>query len=960
MAKKRVYVSSTFIDLQEHRKTVKATLERAGFDVECMEKYPAFDERPVKKCLADVAECDYYVLVLAWRYGHQPKTDNPNSLSITHMEYEEAVRREKPCLAFLLDPDEPWIRSLQDVDSQLPESAICQFRAHIQAEHGRALFGSPDSLARAIHEALRAEEQKHLTAAEKAQAQIRDDYLSWLRTTCESVELLGLTLKESHNLRLGQVYVPAVTASRAELQDQQSSKFGDPYELLLGRLDGKSFYVPGAPGSGKSTFCRWLSYLAAGGKSSDHLIETPDAYREILFDSLAGRFPLLCNLREWAGSTKRLRGSGRWYRSRFEESLVDWVDDDLPGGLTGAVLRKELATGQCLIILDGLDEIPESLPDGALPRRNFITGLADTLPAWLSRGHQILLTSRPYGLSGEDRRLLGLPVAELADLPDELQKLFVRRWYAAADPSKAKEKAEGLLRHLDEREELRDFRHNPMLLTALCILWDQGQKLPQDFYRLHEAVVGQVLYKRYLTENERDQARYRLEAVASGMHKGFAAERGSPAAEVSLDEIDGHLAAYARIDLVTESGALSCAERREELLSNSGLLLPKNGGRAAFYHLSFQEFLAADYIRRTREPIAALLERHALEPTWRRTLRFLFCAIADKDSPRAAITSFESLTACLHPQALDADPNPALLLCDCLEVAHGRGWSLECYAELLRRACKHALEHLPPPPRAHLWRILGRLGLDDRPGVGLLDGLPDIHWVEVPAGPFLYGEEQEIRHLPVFHIARYPVTNAQYQAFLADDGYGADEWWEGLVKRPEPGRGFWSESNHPRETVSWYEAMAYARWLNTRLRERGLLPEGWTVRLPTEEEWEKAARGENGREFPWGDYVSGRANHDETWNNHGPHYLHHTTAVGIYPLGASPFGCLDLAGNIWEWCLNLYERPGCLALSGDARRAVRGGSWHYSRNHVRCTCRYGSAPDDHDSALGFRLICVSS
>lgn len=100
MGRKKVYVSSTFKDLEEHRSAVKATLERAGFDVECMEKYPAFDERPKDKCLADVAECDYYVLIAAWRYGFQPEDDNPRSLSITHLEYEEAVRLKKPCLAF--------------------------------------------------------------------------------------------------------------------------------------------------------------------------------------------------------------------------------------------------------------------------------------------------------------------------------------------------------------------------------------------------------------------------------------------------------------------------------------------------------------------------------------------------------------------------------------------------------------------------------------------------------------------------------------------------------------------------------------------------------------------------------------------------------------------------------------------------------------------------------------------
>jgi len=181
MARKKVYVSSTSKDLEEHRSAVKATLERAGFDVECMEKYPAFDERPKDKCLADVAECDYYVLILALRYGFRPEDDNPKKLSITHLEYEEAVRLKKPCLAFLLDTEHAWPPGRVDPNALSPRSKIGKFRQTLEKRHGRSFYTTPDSLARAIHEALRAQEQKHLTDGEKAKAKIRESYLAWLR-----------------------------------------------------------------------------------------------------------------------------------------------------------------------------------------------------------------------------------------------------------------------------------------------------------------------------------------------------------------------------------------------------------------------------------------------------------------------------------------------------------------------------------------------------------------------------------------------------------------------------------------------------------------------------------------------------------------------------------------------------------------------------------------------------------
>ncbi len=168
--------------------------------------------------------------------------------------------------------------------------------------------------------------------------------------------------------------------------------------------------------------------------------------------------------------------------------------------------------------------------------------------------------------------------------------------------------------------------------------------------------------------------------------------------------------------------------------------------------------------------------------------------------------------------------------------------------------------------RAAIGRALGRFGLDARRGVGLrADGLPDIDWVAIPGGrPFVYQDGERLT-IPAFDIARFPVTHAQFQAFVDAGGYGDERWWQGLAEQPPaPEAARWDEPNSPRETVNWFEAVAFCRWLGAAT--------GKPVALPTERQWERAARGTDGREYPWGDgWRPGHANCDESGEGRATH-----------------------------------------------------------------------------------------
>jgi formylglycine-generating enzyme required for sulfatase activity len=166
---------------------------------------------------------------------------------------------------------------------------------------------------------------------------------------------------------------------------------------------------------------------------------------------------------------------------------------------------------------------------------------------------------------------------------------------------------------------------------------------------------------------------------------------------------------------------------------------------------------------------------------------------------------------------------------------------------------------------------------------------------------------------------------------------------------------------HPVVWVDWTDAMAYCRWLTAQLKEAGRLPGDveLEVRLPTEAEWEKAARGPKGHLYPWGDDApdASRLNFTDSING--------TTAVGAYsPLGDSFYGCADMAGNVWEWTLSAeagypYDpKDGRENAQVRGRRILRGGAFDSAARSVRCACRNWNFPEERDDTIGFRVVLV--
>ena len=773
-------------------------------------------------------------------------------------------------------------------------------------------------------------------------------YLARLKATVARVELLGLDLKESISNGLPQVYVPAVTSAGMRGQDDTRSP-DRTNSLLLELLGESSVYLPGDPGSGKSTFCRWVAYVVANGAVPAHEITPPEDLREALPETLHNRLPLLIPMRDFASHIDCSKA--HWSRKDLENAILLWLKNATLS-LVPETFTRNLKQGNALLLIDGVDEVPETLGEGQAtryPRNALLTGLAAALPDWLKAGNRVLITSRPYGLNAAQRAQLDLETMQLLPLDGKGQQLFVSRWYAAADHSQWQSLAEGLVKEMEGRQELESLRQNPLLLTALCVKFKEGKRLPHDIMQLFDSVVEQVLYNRYLgSDLERRKVRWRLEVVALSMQWGIRPEARHevPRPEVILDEVERALAVYANANPTTEGDAIQVAERSEDLLNNSGLLLPAGEGKVAFYHLIFQDFLAAERLVREGQSFAAMLIEYACHAEWRRCLMFQFAREVEKsgnvDRPLALL---DNLLDQVGPAALADSAAPALVLADCLEIARGKASAqaagLGDWQARFRRVCIDGLQAVAEPKeRNELWLALGRMDWDERPGIGLdRVGLPAIDWLPVPGS----GE-------PEFYIARYPVTHRQFQAFLeAEDGYKDRRWWEGFEEQHRPPvESRWSEPNAPRVDVDWYAANAFCRWLTWK---GGVARPGWEISLPTEAQWRQAYVGNSEQDYPWeGEFLPAQHANIEGSG------IGRTSAVGLFPAGQTNSGALDMAGNTFEWCLD-EDEPYSFDKQKRPTRVLRGGSWILNPDFARSACRYRVNPDTRYFNVGFRVLC---
>lgn len=736
--------------------------------------------------------------------------------------------------------------------------------------------------------------------------------------------------------------------------------------------------VEGDPGSGKTTTLQHIAISLVEAHRGD------TTWADRMGFEAPYPFPVFLPFREfWEWLCEqpkhRLRRPDRSLLLEFLRGLVseasggeEWID-------------AALAQGRVCVLLDGLDEIPE---DGH--RAKAASAVRAVVQAYGKRC-RFALTSRPAGLGPEERRAL-IGDAELTKvvvepLRRDQIRTFVRAWCEAIHKSYAKKLIAAVQNH--------ELAKHPIMLVAMILVYHIDGELPAYRAKLYERC-SEALAGRWDLRMHDDAGRA-LAGPVSIEHKLKVLEtlaetiytRGS-AQELRLEPRETSNLVTAALPKrhrpPSERAALDFVQR---LADRSGLLIPEAHERGwRFRHKTFLEYLTARKICRNAADPGDKLGPHLTRTWWREVI-----ILAAGHEAMGGSGPAKRLLRKLWHSASNLDDDTArasglgVVALAALDV-HGIG--VDDWASSFPPDWKDRLVNILEDPvmpgsldaRVALARLLGLAG-DPRTGHE-----PQEHMVRVPEGPFLmggtddeaYDDEKPVHEvwLSTFRIARHPVTCAQFAAFIDDGGYQDVSYWShggGERKGLQAFRATLTDTpNHPVTEVNWFEAVAYCAWLTKKCP----LENGWVYRLPTEAEWEKAARGglqvegtpnpDMRRAYPWGDeFIPEAANSSMSQASLVP--------IGCHAGGQGPYGTHDQAGNVWEWTLDAwsenyeveanhpqspkkdpvrYERA--KAIAEDALRVVRGGSFGNNPRGLRVSFRSWDEVRRRVIIRGFRVV----
>lgn len=775
--------------------------------------------------------------------------------------------------------------------------------------------------------------------------------------------------------------------------------------LLEAVVSNQFIIVKGDPGSGKSTFVNYLTYCLSSGvtlKLSDWQKKDADL------------LPVIVILRDFVRAFKKLpeKAEPRHIWDFIEKRLKD---QNLSP--SSKPILELLEKGKVILFFDGLDEVSTTA------QRLFVRDAVHAFINRYPKNQyivtcRILSYIEPRKDGEPDLRLSGFPEFELAPFDNKKINSFIDHWYGEltqlgiVTPADAEDLNKGLKTAV-QRPELSRLAPNPLLLTVMAVVNTHKGRLPDARALLYKETVEILLWQWEQASKGQDAARLRqllLDANCSDADLEQVICKLAYESHAQIEELmdDGDddsrfeevLADINELSLqkalaAINKGNLNWAADVIELMKlRAGLLLERENNVFTFPHRSFQEFLAGTFIESKDDFVTRAKEMADNPLLWRQVILW---AVSRRVYIRGTLEGPLGLVAELCPSRDLTDEKEwgrVWLAGDILlEIGLNRVERMELGRELLPRVQNKLVallegSRLTPRERTEAGNTLARLG-DPRfdadhwqlPKESLLGFVP------IPAGEFLMGtREEDIKgliekfggdenyykretpqhkiNLPDYYMMRYLVTTAQFKAFVEESGY--DKANENSVR---------GVPNHPVVYVTWRDALAYCQWLTEKLKSaaqgyrsgdeaqekfwRGIQSGKYVVTLPSEAEWEKAARGADGRLFSWeGESDVEKANFNMNIGG--------TSAVGCFPLGKSPYDLYDTTGNVWEWTRSEFKEypfdPQAKLEKVDDNnilRVLRGGAFGNVDGLVRCACRSRGDPRDRGSDVGFRCVVVS-
>jgi formylglycine-generating enzyme required for sulfatase activity/energy-coupling factor transporter ATP-binding protein EcfA2 len=805
-----------------------------------------------------------------------------------------------------------------------------------------------------------------------------------------ALERIFTSLDVPHTEQIRQLSARDIAAYEQNERSEREQR--QPALTALSQEQNKHLVILGAPGSGKSTLVSFLTLCLAGDHLKDPHLNQGQLQAHGWQLSHLGLWPVRLILREYAA-----RGLTQ------KQGIWDFIAADLSRdtvALAGYVpyLRARLQKEGGLLMLDGLDEVDKAGVVREALKQHIELFVRDFPQV------RVVVTSRPYAY-GSGWELHRFQVTRLLPFSNEQIEAFIQQWYTlmgqqdgTLGPEQAAQHAQGLIDQVGRIRSLHELAEHPLLLTMMVHIHRgrEGGALPQrreelyrlsvilllDLWRRSKTIPGQT------TKTLSDVLGVDMERLLEALAEvAYTAHRDQPRQQQTTD-IPGELVAGKLHKYKSKEAVVSVDEIIEYVRDRAGLL--EEHGRNAddsddvyrFPHRTFQEYLAAMHLLNApdfpREMVelarkdsgrwreAVLLAGAAARPAMRWSLVESLYARRNAPAPEAGAAEADSWGAFLAGQVLlEADMllAPPEMYAPSIKQVH------DWHTAIVSRGL------LPPRDRALAGELLAQLG-DGRPGVLSCD---EMRLCYVPPGDFWLGDEEKETKghwCPVldkpYWLGQYPVTVAQFAQFMQESGFKAS-WGDQPLQAP---------ANTPVVYINWYDALAFCEWLNERWQK--WLPPGYRVTLPGEAEWEKAARGGQmipvtpsvvtadqlqamlnnplplqdnplrQRLYPWGDALEEEeVGPEETLYRASNESagIGRACAVGSFPAGASPVGCQEMSGQVWEWTRTLYGRSYPYQLSpqyetvdpGNKKAMVLRGGAFYTLHNV-CASRHWSNP----------------